>query len=331
MGAKLEVFDVGNGFSALWSFADADDTHMLVDINLPEAPQAEQEEKGDRVNVIDELKKRITKTVVVDGKRRKYLDILVISHPDEDHLRGVAELAGEFEIGELWETGLRREDDPDVGEHYRDFVGLAKRLQKKGCLRRLRASEEPIRTIADAQIFCLFPIGKTDEEEEAIPNDASLVLKVECEGMTVLLPGDSGHDSWRDILQRFKKKRSLLRSHILNASHHGSRSFFREDVEEEPYLDGLEAIAPEKVFFSCRPPDYSSDQPPHKDAIAIYERQVGKQNLFFTHICKVIKLLEQEEGSWKVVCGQKERGDEGKRAAAVVLGSARRTSERTFG
>jgi len=331
MGATFEVFHVGNGFSALWSFGDADDTHMLVDINVPEAVQTGGEEKDNRLDVIDELKKRITKTVVVSGRRRKYLDILVISHPDEDHLRGVKELADEFEIGELWETGLRREDDPDVGEGYEDFVRLAEQLRKRSRLRRLRAGDEPITKIGEVEIFCLFPIGKTDDEDEAIPNNASLVLKVVCGGMSVLLPGDSGHDSWREILGRFKKSRSLLRSHVLNASHHGSRSFFREDVQQDPYLHGLDAIAPEKVFVSCRPPDYSSDQPPHKDAIEIYVKQVGKENLFFTHICGVIKLSEQEDGSWKVVCGEKEKRDDGKKAAAVVIGSTRRTSERTFG
>jgi len=330
MGAKMEVFHVGNGFSALWTFGDADDTHMLVDINVPEAVQTEGEEKNDRLNVIAELKKRITKTVVVDGKRRKYLDILVTSHPDEDHLRGIGELADEFEIGELWETGLRREGDPNVGEHYEDFVRLADQLSKKGRVRKLRASQDPVAEIGEAEVFCFFPLTPADEESEELPNDASLVLKVQCEGMTMLFPGDSDHNAWRKILTRFAKKTSVLRCHILNASHHGSRTFFRDNTDEDPYFDGLDAISPEKVFVSSRPPDYSDDLPPHKDAIETYEKQVGRDNLFFTHLCKIIRVEQEGDGSWKVTCTEKQKG-EGKKAAAVVIGSTRRTSERTFG
>lgn len=328
MAKTLEVFHVGNGFSALWSFGDADNTRMLVDLNVPESTK-EENDADDRLNVIEELEQRIVKTVTANGKKKKFLDILAISHPDEDHLRGIKDLSDKFEIGELWETGLRRENDPDVGQHYKDFVALSEKLNKNGRVRKLRANDKAILSVGETDIHCLFPIERPKGEE--IPNDSSCVLRVQSDGLAILFPGDSGYESWKEILKYFEKKTALLRSHILNASHHGSRSFFQDKAEDDPYTDGLRAISPEKILLSSRVPDYSDDLPPHKDALEIYEEKVGAKNLFTTYKCKIIRVEQQEDGSWKIVCGDTREEDEKKKSAPITIGATRRTSDRTFG
>lgn len=83
MTAKITYFPVGNGDMTLIQLNDAEinggsPTTILVDCCI-------SENGGSECDVESELRNRLP----VDGKGRPYVDVFCLSHPDEDHCRGL--------------------------------------------------------------------------------------------------------------------------------------------------------------------------------------------------------------------------------------------------
>jgi competence protein ComEC len=68
----------------------------------------------------------------------------------------------------------------------------------------------------------------------------------------------------------------------LSAAHHGSRSFFWKDAEtdEDPYREHLDNIEPSYVTVSAPKEKESKHGHPHKEAMDLYEEEVGADNVF---------------------------------------------------
>jgi hypothetical protein len=90
--------------------------------------------------------------------------------------------------------------------------------------------------------------------------------------MSVLLPGDSAVNQWRDrIVPNYGA--DLLEADVLVASHHGSRTFFKKDKADDPYEEAIEAIAPDYTLISVgEDNDYDH---PHEDALKLYQEHTG--------------------------------------------------------
>lgn len=335
MAPAFEIFNVGQGLSALVSFNDSNNTRMLIDLHIHTEKEDDENAPRAGVNVVEILKRKISKKVIVNGKEKRLLDYFVVSHPHEDHIQGIKELRKEFEIGELWESSFRWDSD---SEDYKEFVKLAEELKKKGRLLKLHGKKKPIKTIDNTAIYCFSPINNIDSDEEETNeeiHDACSVLKFECENFATLFPGDSEHQTWREIVPRFGGNPNLLKSNVLIASHHGSRTFFKDKEEDTPYEEGINKISPNYVIISSIEPNNNSTHPPHKDAIELYEKKCGKENIHSTYKCGEVTIRKNQDNIWAVNCekhgGDSDNGGEGSRVAPVILGSDRKTKERVFG
>ena len=85
----ITFFPVDNGDMTLIKLNDT--TTILIDINIREIAEDEQEPA---CNVIKELRDRIKE----DEEGRPYVDAFLLSHPDQDHCRGLRE---QFHLGSL--------------------------------------------------------------------------------------------------------------------------------------------------------------------------------------------------------------------------------------
>ncbi len=138
-----------------------------------------------------------------EGVRR--LDAVVLSHGDRDHCRGLVDLFDYLPIGEAWmapgspEDGCGSELAQRSGERR---IGLAAGDE----LRRGRWSFRVLHPAADDRFQ---------------GNDASLVLKGEALGRSVLLAGDIEGRGEAVLGRRWG---SLLAADLLKVAHHGSRT-----------------------------------------------------------------------------------------------------------
>ncbi len=138
------------------------------------------------------------------GVRR--LDAVVVTHPDIDHCRGVADLAAYIPIGRLL-TGPGQSRSPCVRE-------LA-----QGARRRWRTVWRGERiVIGRIELDVLHPAPGS----LARGNDSSLVVRAAVAGSTVLLTGDLEASGEARLLSSVEPGR--LQSRILKVPHHGSRT-----------------------------------------------------------------------------------------------------------
>jgi beta-lactamase superfamily II metal-dependent hydrolase len=103
-------------------------------------------------------------------------------------------------------------------------------------------------------------------------NRKSAIVQLDFRGFKVLFTADTDKYTYKEDLKDWSAfKFSMLESKLLQASHHGSRSFFKDKEEDEAYREAIDAIKPDSVFISVGK-DNEHDLP-HKDALDIYQEK----------------------------------------------------------
>ena len=103
MPTTITFFPVDNGDMTLIKFGDLDATTLLIDINIR---QDADDPDGDARDVAKDLRERLKK----DENGRPYVDAFLLSHPDQDHCRG---LTRHFYLGPLDKYPDDKKDDKD--------------------------------------------------------------------------------------------------------------------------------------------------------------------------------------------------------------------------
>ena len=172
----------------------------------------------------------------------------VLTHPDMDHMSGLDELRGNRRIINFWDTNNNKEIDTDKLQ----FGGYKKEDWDK--YQELRVKEEDPKSLHIYQdsearsywkedgIKILGPskamLDKANETEEY--NHCSYVIKIEHEGINIILGGDATKEAWRDILEYHGDEE--LQANVFLAPHHGSPDNIEKDV--------FEYISPQYVIIS---------------------------------------------------------------------------------
>ncbi|HKO33297.1 MAG TPA: DNA internalization-related competence protein ComEC/Rec2, partial [Candidatus Limnocylindria bacterium] len=165
---------------------------------------------------------------------QRRLDVLVLTHPHEDHLAGLLPALERFEVGTVIEPG-RLYDNPS----YPRFLELAAH-EPDAVMRQARAGDV-IRLGPAARLQVLYP--SPDDVARALPeddiNNASVVLLLESAGFRALLTGDAEAPVERLLLER-----GLLgQVDVLKVGHHGSDSSTLPEM--------LAIVRPAVALISC--------------------------------------------------------------------------------
>jgi hypothetical protein len=105
-------------------------------------------------------------------------------------------------------------------------------------------------------------------------------VKFGVEGAWILISGDADRDAFEKHITAYHRER--LSAFALGASHHGSRTFFKCDEDDDPYLEGIRAIDPVSVIVSAPTQAESCHGHPHDDAMELYENHVGEDHVHHT-------------------------------------------------
>lgn len=176
------------------------------------------------------------------------IDSLVLTHSHTDHAGGLYAILSQFDIGCFYYTTLF--GDEDTGKFY--FSQIRELIRDNGintCI-----IEEDMTFTAGAFDFdvlsCVLDGSNGDEV-----NDASVVLKAECNGISFLLMADAGEYTERYILNKYENN---LECDVLKVGHHGSNS------SSCSYF--INAITPQYAAISCG--DYNTYGHPSDEVVA---------------------------------------------------------------
>ena len=236
---RVTFMDVGQGDAAL---VETSDGHtMLIDGGTA----SDQYDIG-RMAVAPLLWDR--------GIRR--LDVVVASHPQLDHIGGLAFIARKFNVGEFWTNGVPRE------------VSFIRRLEEALHERRLTprvvSDADEVVSLGGCMVRVLNPRRSTAGGFRGLTgkqqNNLSIVLRLECGGTVFLFTGDVEREAEAALAGQVGSAGSLPAT-VLKVPHHGARGSLHE-----PFLKAAHpAVAVVSVGAANR---YGHPAPPMLEAYA---------------------------------------------------------------
>ncbi len=149
-------------------------------------------------------------------KKIRRIDMLVLTHPDPDHFKGLNFIASQFSIGQFWDNGVQTNAEA--------YLQLKKTLDEKKIKTWSVNEETPPPVIHGVEISFLNPpvLNETQRKEPNLLdlNNSSLVMLLRFKNVSVLLTGDIEKEAEERILRQGYS----LDADILKIPHHGSSS-----------------------------------------------------------------------------------------------------------
>ncbi|MBI5913026.1 MBL fold metallo-hydrolase [Candidatus Azambacteria bacterium] len=143
----------------------------------------------------------------------KSIDLIVLTHPQEDHMFGLIEVLGRYDVANVLMTG--------VNYHTRTYEEFKKAVEEEGARVIIARAGEKIRFDDGVEMDVLFPASTVaGQDAPADVNDTSVAARLRFGEKSFLFMGDAG----------MQEEAALVRSgedidiDVLKVSHHGSKT-----------------------------------------------------------------------------------------------------------
>ncbi|OGD68654.1 hypothetical protein A2996_00080 [Candidatus Campbellbacteria bacterium RIFCSPLOWO2_01_FULL_34_15] len=138
------------------------------------------------------------------------IDIVIMTHPDADHLGGLLPVLKDYDVDLVMESGV--ETDSEIYLEYKRIV------EEKGIKSILARQGQTINLGNDAYLSVLFPVSDTSDFET---NTASVILKLVYGESSFLFTGDSPQVIEKYLAGVFGNELDI---DVLKLGHHGSKT-----------------------------------------------------------------------------------------------------------
>src|SRR5262249_19086461 len=160
------------------------------------------------------------------------LHAFVNTHPHDDHIRGVEDLSDVVTIENVWHSGHL--PSKKHGATYDNLKRVMDKARKAGGYVVILEGSRSPKSLGEAHYYVLAPAEYvTDDVNEAEAaecynriHEQCAVLKFGKGSAWIMIPGDADRVAFEKHITDYH--RELLGAFVLAASHHGSRTFFRE-------------------------------------------------------------------------------------------------------
>lgn len=234
---RLSFLAVGQGDCTVWQDGDA---VILIDAG---PKSREGFDAGDRI-VLPKLRRMGIKDV----------SVIVITHPDSDHIGGLGALAKRFKDAKIVASAGFR-DDEDMQWWLKEAKVDPSRLVWIEDRTRIKLEHSTVELAAP-----VITPGTSN-------NDGSLFVRIEHGAGSAVLTGDASTDTEERMQRRLK-----WTAQVLKVGHHGSRTSTSEAF--------VRALGPEWGVISCGRENRFDH--PHRSVVEVLERQ--KVDLFRTDL-----------------------------------------------
>ena len=186
------------------------------------------------------------------------VDTIFISHMDKDHVNGVNDLlkCAEITIGRIIISASYKSDKLNCAE-LEELKELAKMRDIK--LFYMKKGDEIVGK--DISFRCIYPTGEEDIKDQ---NEASIVMRMDYKGLSMLFTGDIAGSTEEKIIDSSDK--DILDCDILKVCHHGSKNSSTDDF--------LKKVSPKLYLISCGLMNRYGH--PHRDALSRMTGEGGR-------------------------------------------------------
>ncbi len=186
---RADFFDVGSGDAIL--LKTPDNFKVLID-------------GGPSSKILDHLGKSL-------GPVDRKIDLLVITHPHEDHIFGALEVLNRYEVKMILGTGTVH-----TSSIYLEFLNQVK---KKNIGFKI-AEQGQIYKFGDLELEILYPFESLAGKKVQNLNNSSIVLKATYKKVNFLFLGDAE----KEVGEKLLEKNIDLSASILKVAHQGSKN-----------------------------------------------------------------------------------------------------------
>lgn len=147
----------------------------------------------------------------------RYIDIVVLTHPEADHLNGLIEVIKRYNIGAIITTGVVRDTN-----QYKEFVRI---IEQKNIPIYIAKSGGEIDFGNNIKIDILYPFENMAGLSVSNTNNSSIVGKLIYDNFEVLLTGDIE----KSVERKLVSFGIDLQADVLKIAHHGSKTSTAEE------------------------------------------------------------------------------------------------------
>lgn len=145
---------------------------------------------------------------------------MLISHFDSDHCQGCIRVMEELKVKNII-IGKQYK----MSDNYKEFIEIVK---KKNIKVNIVEAREKIGIESGIYFDILWPFSDNVINENILNNN-SVVCKLFYEKTSILFTGDIEEIAEKEIMEKYKNKKEILRANILKVAHHGSKTSSSEE------------------------------------------------------------------------------------------------------
>ncbi len=147
----------------------------------------------------------------------RYIDLVVLTHPEYDHIGGLIEVIKRYEIGCILTAGVVR----DTAE-YKEWVKI---IEKENIPIYIAQADGMINFDNEIKLIILHPFENLSGQRIKQTNNTSIVAQLIYKDFELLLTGDIEKKIEKELVKSGKN----LQSDILKIAHHGSKTSSTKD------------------------------------------------------------------------------------------------------
>ena len=204
------------------------------------------------------------------------IELLVLTHPDSDHITGLIEVLQRYKVQKVLTSG--QEHDSDL---YREWRKL---IEEKEVERIIAVAGQEVIMDGGLSLEILHPNGNMVEKGITDLNSNSVVMRLEYDKFSLLLTGDIGVEAEEFILDRNCK----LKSTVLKVAHHGS------DTSTSPEF--LAQVRP--MFAAISAGVDNKFGHPKEEVVKRLEESVGDDGVYVTAEDGTIEFVTDGKKLW---------------------------------
>ena len=144
----------------------------------------------------------------LNGHSVSKIDLVIVSHPDTDHIGAMSKIIDNFDIGDIYMPPLSEDLTPTTNV----YINMLLAISQKGIKISYANAGDTI-NFGDLTFNCVAPQG-----DFASANTSSIAFKLEYGETSFLFTGDMEKESERSTLQ----KKYDVSADVLKVAHHGS-------------------------------------------------------------------------------------------------------------
>jgi len=142
----------------------------------------------------------------------RYIDIIVLTHPEQDHLNGLIEILKRYNVGAVITSGIIKDT-----EQYKEFIRIIKEKNIPIYIAKLGGEIDFGNNI---KLNILYPFESIAGKEASDVNNFSVVSQLIYNNFKLLLTGDIEKSAENKLINSGID----LKSDILKIAHHGSKT-----------------------------------------------------------------------------------------------------------